>query len=564
MSLGPFFKSKRSIMMLIAFIFAIFTIYCFVQYRYLDSQYSILPVAGQTPSYAASTSNWLAQRQHPDGFFVTNPDTFNEPSALNRETVRLSRHAILALNELGSLDTVDKETLVDFLLQNYQSPSNAIGNLKGFSALPNSAVNIRTTLDSVIILNKLEALDRIDRNAVASLILAYQNDDGGFWDPGYPQFGQQSTLQATSAAIRTLRHLNQLNDDIFSQDAQQRVNQFISSAWSNESKAFSPFPGYPQISSYDAFRAWTSIYYLPINHDQQQRIDQILHIEELIATLNSSYITDDNVYSESESTNRNSLRASHVLTLMLTSMGKLEYLPSEGIIQFIQEYRDNKGGFSTDIYSVYSAVDTLRLLAPTRMSGKILTYKLLSYAGLLVTLICVLIAILFFRKVASYRRSALVHKAQTDRLTGLNNREFLERRYQIYQNDNSYTALVLLDLDHFKSINDTYGHLVGDEVLIEVSKLLRDNIRKTDTLARWGGEEFAILCPATAPDHSEVFCEKIRVLVEQHKFSGVPEVTCSIGVSCSKQNEPLKELFARADKALYESKKHGRNKVTYL
>jgi diguanylate cyclase (GGDEF)-like protein len=119
-------------------------------------------------------------------------------------------------------------------------------------------------------------------------------------------------------------------------------------------------------------------------------------------------------------------------------------------------------------------------------------------------------------------------------------------------------------VDYFKSINDNYGHLAGDQVLIELSKLLSDNIRKTDTLARWGGEEFAILCSATEPEQSKVFSEKLRVLIAEHKFSSIPKITCSIGVSCSTHNEPLNSLFARADKALYQSKRNGRNQVTYL
>jgi len=173
---------------------------------------------------------------------------------------------------------------------------------------------------------------------------------------------------------------------------------------------------------------------------------------------------------------------------------------------------------------------------------------------------------LIFRRIVTKRkRSALQHKVQTDGLTGLHNREFLEQRYLNYKTDMPSVALILIDVDHFKSINDNYGHLVGDEALIELAKILSNNIRKTDTLARWGGEEFAILCPATPPKAAKIFSEKLRSVIHEHQFPSIPSFTCSFGVTCSeKNNEPLKELFARADKALYQSKNEGRDRVTYL
>ncbi|AOE50735.1 prenyltransferase/squalene oxidase repeat-containing protein [Kangiella sediminilitoris] len=210
MSLGPFFKSKRSILFWIALISAVLSIFFYQKYSQLDSHYSILPQPGKTPSYAEDTNRLLLKRQHPEGFFVNNPDLFAEPSVLNLESLRLSRYAVDTLNLLGALDNIDRENLIQFVLKNHKAPSNAIGNLKGFSALPNSIVNIRATMDSVMILKQLNALDRVDTDAIANLILAYQNEDGGFWDPGYSEFGQRSTVQATSFAIRTLLHLDKI------------------------------------------------------------------------------------------------------------------------------------------------------------------------------------------------------------------------------------------------------------------------------------------------------------------------------------------------------------------
>lgn len=562
MSLGPFFKSKRSILLWIALVSAILTIVFYRQYNHFDTHYSILPQEGEVPTYAEDTSQLLLKRQHPNGFFVNNPDLFAEPSVLNLESLRLSRYAVETLSQLGTLHRIDKEALIEFILKNYKAPSNAIGNLKGFSALPNSAVNIRATLDSVIILNHLNALDQVNTNAIARLILAYQNNDGGFWDPGYPEFEQQSTVLATSFAIRTLIHLNQL--DTLSTQQQDAINQFTHRAWSKDVQAFAPFPEHPVVSSYDSFRAWISVHYLPINQGQPQKISEILHLEQLITTLNTTFLTEEQVYSEGGESQRNSLKASYLMVWMLSELQQLEQVPAWSIIRFIKNYRDSNGGFSGDIYSVYSVVKTLTYLSPMRMSTQLLTYQILTYAALSLMILSLLALFIIRGEAQRKKRSDLVRKTQTDRLTGLHNREFLEKRYDTYQTDNSHIALILLDVDHFKSINDTYGHLTGDEVLIELSSLLSNNIRKTDTLARWGGEEFAILCPATEPGQAKIFSEKMRNLVAAHQFSKVNSITCSIGVSCSRQNEPLKDLFARADKALYDSKHNGRNRTTYV
>ncbi|WP_223670013.1 diguanylate cyclase domain-containing protein [Kangiella shandongensis] len=562
MSLGPFFKSKRSILLWIALISAVLSIVFYQQYHYFDTHYSILPQAGKAPSYAKDTSQLLVKRQHPNGFFVNNPDLFTEPSVLNLESLRLSRYAVETLDQLGTLNHINKKALTQFVLRNYKAPSNAIGNLKGFSALPNSSVNIRATMDSVIILKHLNALEQVDSNAIAQLILAYQNDDGGFWDPGYPEFEQQSTVQATSFAIRTLLHLNKV--DLLSTMQQQSINQFIQRSWSSDIRAFAPFPEHPAVSSYDSFRAWISVYYLPINQGDPQKINNILHLPELLTTLNTTFLTTEQIYSEEGESQRNSLKASYLIVWMLSELDQLEQTPAWNIIRFIKDYRDSHGGFSGDIYSVYSVVKTLKYLSPTRMSNQLLIYQVLTYTTLGLMVLSLLALFIIRGEVQRRRRSALVHKAQTDRLTGLHNREFLEKRYVSYQTNNSHIALLLLDVDYFKNINDNYGHLTGDEVLIELSHLLKDNIRKTDTLARWGGEEFAILCPATEPGQAKTFSEKMRNLVANHQFSKVNSITCSIGVSCSHQNESLKNLFARADKALYDSKHNGRNRVTYV
>jgi diguanylate cyclase (GGDEF)-like protein len=157
-------------------------------------------------------------------------------------------------------------------------------------------------------------------------------------------------------------------------------------------------------------------------------------------------------------------------------------------------------------------------------------------------------------------------KATTDPLTGLHNRlklgstlsdEILRaNRYQ------TPLSLVLFDIDHFKKINDTYGHPVGDQVLIQLARFVPNLIRSTDLLARWGGEEFLILAPGSDGPMAFQAAEKLRDAIGSSVFQQVRSVTCSFGVAQYAPGETAAELIARADAALYRAKTNGRNQVT--
>jgi two-component system cell cycle response regulator len=162
--------------------------------------------------------------------------------------------------------------------------------------------------------------------------------------------------------------------------------------------------------------------------------------------------------------------------------------------------------------------------------------------------------------------------AQTDPLTQLLNRRALTERITAEMERalryDSTMALLMIDLDHFKKVNDTYGHLVGDDVLRDVAQLLGETIRGTDIVARYGGEEFLVLLPETDDEGAERFAERIRVAVEQHPFvagkeSGTLSMTTSVGVAVfpAARIESVEDLFARADAALYRAKADGRNRV---
>ncbi len=131
-------------------------------------------------------------------------------------------------------------------------------------------------------------------------------------------------------------------------------------------------------------------------------------------------------------------------------------------------------------------------------------------------------------------------------------------------------SLVMIDIDFFKKINDTYGHICGDEILRALTILIRKNLRATDIFARYGGEEFCVLLPETSLDNAEKFSENIRKIVEENIFyfnKTDIKLTISLGVTYynkEMENISFEELLDMSDKALYKSKKSGRNKVSTL
>jgi diguanylate cyclase (GGDEF)-like protein len=122
---------------------------------------------------------------------------------------------------------------------------------------------------------------------------------------------------------------------------------------------------------------------------------------------------------------------------------------------------------------------------------------------------------------------------------------------------------MLIDIDHFKNINDTYGHQVGDMVLQRVSTLFRRSIRSTDIVGRWGGEEFMVLCPQTNINQCNIFAQNLRAKIENYNFPNIKNQTASFGLSTYKEGYSLEELIKQADDALYKSKRNGRNQVSF-
>jgi diguanylate cyclase (GGDEF)-like protein len=155
--------------------------------------------------------------------------------------------------------------------------------------------------------------------------------------------------------------------------------------------------------------------------------------------------------------------------------------------------------------------------------------------------------------------------AVVDALTGAYNRykieQLLEWEVERATRYNSSLTLILFDLDHFKIINDTYGHQSGDYVLKTVIRIIQDHIRKTDSLGRWGGEEFMLLAPETDRAHAVELAEKIRRQIELFAYQNVGTITISCGLAEFTPGDTIDALIKRADDALYKAKRNGRNRV---
>jgi diguanylate cyclase (GGDEF)-like protein/hemerythrin-like metal-binding protein len=163
------------------------------------------------------------------------------------------------------------------------------------------------------------------------------------------------------------------------------------------------------------------------------------------------------------------------------------------------------------------------------------------------------------------KNNLLDSMARTDKLTGIYNRYYLEQNIKDYMELSDRLgepiSFILVDLDHFKDVNDRYGHAVGDEVLVRTVKIIKDTIRATDKAIRWGGEEFLILAIATSKDDATILAEKIRNAIASKGYGTVGHVTASFGVAERFYSESQDMCFKRVDIALYKAKNSGRNCV---
>ena len=167
-----------------------------------------------------------------------------------------------------------------------------------------------------------------------------------------------------------------------------------------------------------------------------------------------------------------------------------------------------------------------------------------------------------------FQAEEFARQAREDALTGINNRrafdEALAREFARARRNGAPLSIAIVDLDHFKAINDRFSHAVGDEVLKRVAQRLKNDSRGFDVVARWGGEEFAMLLPETALGSARAACERLRESIQAVDLSDIDpalRITASVGVAEAAGLDDHHRLLLRADEALYRAKANGRNRV---
>lgn len=198
------------------------------------------------------------------------------------------------------------------------------------------------------------------------------------------------------------------------------------------------------------------------------------------------------------------------------------------------------------------------------LSWNIITFSACYPAASIETLLFT-IGIIKQIKTEKEKNNKLQMEAFTDKLTNLYNRRYFEdtvmNKIADLNNERSAVSMLILDIDHFKNVNDTHGHDAGDSVLAEVALLIKQCLRKEDILVRWGGEEFVVILPFTNAQEGTVIAERIRTNIENHIFKYVKKITISIGVAEKTIEESFEDWFRRVDNAMYKAKEGGRNMV---
>jgi len=260
----------------------------------------------------------------------------------------------------------------------------------------------------------------------------------------------------------------------------------------------------------------------------------------------------------------------HVLALLIAFSFILIFAISMPMLGAISLLSGNK---SAKYFLIASVIHTVSAGITAMVVWSLVPYSIVGYRavdmGMMVDAILLAMALAYqFRTVRDEKLQA-EKLAQIDPLTQLNNRRaFHHFVTSMWSNSVRYhhnVSLVIIDIDYFKSINDNYGHIQGDEVLVEVAKTLKSVIRSGDILARWGGEEFIVFLPDTLQSEAEVLAQRFRKNIENIRIKVAAEtitLTVSIGVADNKFNsESLDKMISEADKNLYRAKEQGRNRV---
>ena len=186
-------------------------------------------------------------------------------------------------------------------------------------------------------------------------------------------------------------------------------------------------------------------------------------------------------------------------------------------------------------------------------------------ATIFLTLITTILLANAFALTNRRQQSTLRHMASIDPLTGAGNRrsqnQKLDAVHAIFRRTYAPGSVLMLDVDHFKKINDTHGHVVGDQVLVEIAELIRSSTRATETLYRYGGEEFVVVAEQTNIEAAAKLADKLRTTIENKLFSTGVKLSVSVGVAELRAGEERQAWLSRADVALFQAKGRGRNQV---
>lgn len=186
------------------------------------------------------------------------------------------------------------------------------------------------------------------------------------------------------------------------------------------------------------------------------------------------------------------------------------------------------------------------------------------------TIVLILLAIVtyrnnYYKRVHFIDNKYLTTLSETDPLTAVYNKSKLNceliRNIQFSKRFNTPLSIMIIDIDDFKKVNDTYGHLIGDQIIVEFVTIIQDNIREVDILGRWGGEEFIIILPNTEISQAIEMGNRLRHVVETYNFTQMKNITCSIGVNQLSKEDDFYSFIKEADEMLYGAKDAGKNTV---
>ncbi len=229
------------------------------------------------------------------------------------------------------------------------------------------------------------------------------------------------------------------------------------------------------------------------------------------------------------------------------------------------------------IFYPYGVIESNIDLNQLVQSRKLWIVAVLSYSLLLISILSgvgiILYSLYGILDYVKSQKNELLHLNKkleklsvTDNLTQALNRKGIDdtinnelKQLERYKHD---FGIILLDIDYFKRINDDYGHKTGDAVIVNVVQILKKNIRDSDYIGRWGGEEFLIICAEVKKDDINKVAESLRKHIQQYQFEYVGKVTCSFGTAIANKEDSIDSLLQRADNALYKAKKDGRNRVS--